>query len=94
MAKAVLATDNSEQLKKLRVPTLVLWGTQDSVFFSDDQNNLRQILQDAAKANGIVVYWKQYGIFRYPRLGNRTPILGIWCNGRRQTRLLLISPRS
>jgi pimeloyl-ACP methyl ester carboxylesterase len=76
VAKAVLATDNSEQLKKLRVPTLVLWGTQDSIFFSDDQNNLRQILQDAAKANGMVVYWKQYGVVPLPPSGEQDADIG------------------
>jgi len=62
VAKAVLATDNTEQLKTLKVPTLVLWGTQDTIFSDDDQKNLRQVLQAAAKANGAVVYWKQYGV--------------------------------
>jgi pimeloyl-ACP methyl ester carboxylesterase len=76
VAKAVLATDNTEQLKKLKVPTLVLWGTQDTIFSDDDQKNLRQILQDAAKANGIVVYWKQYGVIPLPASGEQDSDIG------------------
>jgi pimeloyl-ACP methyl ester carboxylesterase len=76
VAKAVLATDNTEQLMKLRVPTLVLWGTQDAIFFDDDQKNLRQILQDAAKANGAVVYWKQYGVIPLPASGEQDSDIG------------------
>jgi pimeloyl-ACP methyl ester carboxylesterase len=76
VAKAVLATDNTEQLKKLKVPTLVLWGTQDTVFSDDDQKHLRQILQDAAKANGTVVYWKQYGVVPLPASGEQDADIG------------------
>lgn len=76
VAKAVLATDNTEQLKKLKVLTLVLWGTQDTIFSDDDQKNLRQILQDAAKVNGAVVYWKQYGIVPLPASGEQDGDIG------------------
>ncbi len=76
VARAVLATDNTEHLKKLKVPTLVLWGTQDTVFFDDDQKTLRQVLAGAAKANNTVVYWKQYGTVPLSASGEQDADIG------------------
>jgi pimeloyl-ACP methyl ester carboxylesterase len=76
VAKAVLVTDNTEQLKKLKVPTLVLWGSQDTTFSDEDQKSLRQVLAGAAKANGMVVYWKQYGTVPLPASGEQDADIG------------------
>ena len=60
--KALLATDNTERLKSLGVPALVLWGAQDDTFRSTDQGAIRSVL-DAAAASGKTSYsWKQYGV--------------------------------
>ncbi len=37
VVKAVPTLDNTERLKELRVPTLVIWGSQDSEFTADHQ---------------------------------------------------------
>jgi pimeloyl-ACP methyl ester carboxylesterase len=61
--KALLKTDNSERLKKLAVPTLVLWGSQDGIFLSDpDQTAMKNVLREAGLKAHTTNYWKQYGI--------------------------------
>jgi pimeloyl-ACP methyl ester carboxylesterase len=77
VTKAVLTLDNTERLKELKVPTLVIWGIQDSIFFDDpDQKALRQVLEGAARAHGTVVYWKQYGVLPLPPPGVQESDIG------------------
>ena len=52
-ARAVLRFDNVTRLADLRVPTLVLWATQDVVTPESDQILLRSALDEGAAA-GIV----------------------------------------
>jgi pimeloyl-ACP methyl ester carboxylesterase len=53
--------DNVERLKNLKVPTLVIWATQDNVFTKADQALLRESLSIASKQHGAQMFWKQYG---------------------------------
>jgi len=61
-SQGLLEYDNLDALKNIKVPTLVLWGIQDSFFSKDkDQIPLMAALEVAAKTNGIATIWKQYG---------------------------------
>ena len=59
--RSLAALDNTERLKDLTVPTLVLWASQDSLFYDTDQQALRDSL-DVAVGDCKTEYWfKQYG---------------------------------
>jgi pimeloyl-ACP methyl ester carboxylesterase len=58
--KGLLAYNETKALRSLKVPTLVLWGTQDSFFYKGDQDALVTSLT-AASAGGGQFCWKQYG---------------------------------
>ena len=55
--EALLEFDNTARLAALTVPTLVIWGTQDAIFYKADQDNMIAALK-TSKADW---YWKQYG---------------------------------
>lgn len=75
--KALLATDNTERLKGLTVPALVIWATQDSIFLDDpDQKDIKQALGTAAKAQHTASYWKQYGVLPLPKSGAQESDIG------------------
>lgn len=75
--KALLATDNTDRLKKLSVPTLVLWGSQDNIFLKDsDQIAIKAALRQAAAAQHITWYWKQYGSLPLPASGAQESDIG------------------
>ena len=58
--KQIVATDNTERLSHLHVPTLVLYATQDGIFSEADEQRLIGALSRAA-AHGGSFYFKQYG---------------------------------
>ena len=60
-ARALLATDNTERLKHLEVPTLVLWATEDAIFYEADEQELRASLDVAVSHCRTEYYFKQYG---------------------------------
>jgi pimeloyl-ACP methyl ester carboxylesterase len=74
--KALLAQDNSKRLEHLAVPTLVMWGTQDSIFLAADQDAIKKALTVAAKKNGQPVFWKQYGAIPLPASGFQESDIG------------------
>lgn len=75
--KALLALDNTERLKTLSVPALVLWGTQDAIFYKDpDQTGLQAALAEAAKMGKAKSVWKQYGVTDLPASGAQENELG------------------
>ena len=74
--KALLAQDNSKRLEDLAVPTLVMWGTQDSIFLAADQNAIKKALAVAAKKHGQPVFWKQYGVIPLPASGFQESDIG------------------
>ncbi len=53
--------DNNEALKKLKTPTLILWGTQDPLLTQDVQEEVKSAFRSAAVANGTQVIFKIYG---------------------------------
>ena len=75
-ARAVLRFDNVTRLGELRVPTLVLWATQDVVTPESDQILLRSALDAASGACRTGYVWKQYGRERPPASGNQESDLG------------------
>jgi pimeloyl-ACP methyl ester carboxylesterase len=75
--KALLAYDNRGRLADLKVPTLVLWGTQDTIFLNDpDQKALMSDLKKAREDHGTRTYWKQYGVHSLADSGVQTTDLG------------------
>ena len=54
-------SDHREALKNLKVPTLVLWATQDCMFIESDQQLVKAALQSAAHNNQVKVIFKTYG---------------------------------
>src|SRR4051794_36411866 len=75
--KALLATDNRTRLPALAVPTLVIWGTQDSIFLAEpDQAEIKAVLAAAAKQHGTKSFWKQYGLKPLPVSGVQEDDIG------------------
>ncbi len=64
-----LQWDNSEQLKDLKVPVLVIWATQDNIFPGSDQKLLLDSLDLASHRHKTKYYWKQYGKKPLPASG-------------------------
>ncbi|MBS7541343.1 alpha/beta fold hydrolase [Ancylobacter lacus] len=74
--RAALAFDNAARLAELRVPVLVLWGSQDNIFLPADQEAVKAALTRAAAAAGITDYWKQYGRVPLPQSGAQESDIG------------------
>lgn len=65
-------TDPSVRLDKLKVPTLVLWGSEDAGLSRASQQRVIDQLKQASQANrGMYFYWKQYGVRPPPASGNK-----------------------
>lgn len=69
----LVAADNTERLRHLTVPTLVLWAVQDFVFSRDEEQTLIDSLTAAAH-NGGSFWWKQYGVLPTPPSGEQTDL--------------------
>jgi non-heme chloroperoxidase len=77
VARALLEVDNTERLKNLAVPTLVIWATQDNVFLeSPDQVAFRAALDEAAEQCSTGYFWKQYGTKPLPASGQQEDDIG------------------
>lgn len=75
--KALGELDHREALKKLSVPTLILWATQDNMLPDQpDQEEVRAAFGGAAAANGMPVIYKTYGRVPLPASGLQTADLG------------------
>ncbi|HEV7613874.1 MAG TPA: alpha/beta hydrolase [Steroidobacteraceae bacterium] len=60
------------RLETLTVPTLVLWGSEDSGLSRASQDELIGVLRQASKAHrGMYFYWKQYGVRPPPPTGDK-----------------------
>jgi len=69
-ARALLSFDNRERLSELRVPTLVLWPTQDNIVpRSPYQIDLLASLERAAASCRTSYVFKQYGTRPLPASG-------------------------
>jgi pimeloyl-ACP methyl ester carboxylesterase len=75
-ARALLEVDNTERLKSLGAPTLVVWATQDNIFPSPDQDALRASLDAAAAQCRASWFWKPYGRKPLPSSGNQEDDIG------------------
>ena len=60
-ARALLQVDNTERLKHLAVPTMILWATQDAFFYENEQAELLASLDIPAAACKMSYVFKQYG---------------------------------
>ena len=65
--------DNTQRLRQLKVPTLVLWAVQDFLFARDDEQVLIDALTAAAQQGGSF-WWKQYGVLPAPASGEQTDL--------------------
>jgi pimeloyl-ACP methyl ester carboxylesterase len=74
--KGLLAQDNTERLKSLSVPTLVIWATQDSIYLAKDQDEIKASLKDAAAKSGLTFYWKEFGKLPLPASGAQESDIG------------------
>ncbi len=73
---ALSTFDNSKALENLRVPTLVLWPTQDMFFPAPDQEKVKTALSKAARRQGIPIMYKTYGKIPLPVSGYQANDLG------------------
>ena len=70
---ALLEFDNTDALKNLTVPTLVLWGSQDAIFyFQPDQTGMLSAL----RSSKAPFFWKQYGKAILPKSGYQESDIG------------------
>ncbi len=75
-ARALLNTDNTERLKHLRVPALVLWASQDGIFYDTDEQELVASLDAAVADCDTEYYFKQYGKRPLPADGIQVDDIG------------------
>ncbi len=62
----------SVQLDALRVPTLVLWGSEDAGLTRASEQRLIELLRRASERHrGMYFYWKQYGVRPPPLSGDK-----------------------
>jgi pimeloyl-ACP methyl ester carboxylesterase len=62
----------ADKLDGLSVPTLVLWGSEDSGLDRASQDRLMELLMQASRTHqGMYFYWKQYGVRPPPASGNK-----------------------
>jgi pimeloyl-ACP methyl ester carboxylesterase len=73
--QGILEFHDTDRLRRLRAPTLVLWGTQDVFFSRADQRRLIAALDTAADRGGRFC-WKQYGERPLPANGLQADDLG------------------
>jgi len=69
--EAITEADNTQRLRRLKAPTLVLWSTQDDIFSRDIEQKLIDSLTVAAQHGGSF-WWKQYGVLAPPGDGSQT----------------------
>jgi pimeloyl-ACP methyl ester carboxylesterase len=76
-ARALQLFDNTKRLADLKVPTLVIWGIQDSIFLNDpDEAAMKNVLAIAARSSHTTNYWKQYGAVPLPSSGAQESDIG------------------
>jgi len=62
----------SVRLDALRVPTLVLWGSEDAGLTRASEQRLIELLKRASEHHrGMYFYWKQYGVRPPPLSGDK-----------------------
>jgi pimeloyl-ACP methyl ester carboxylesterase len=67
--KSLAEIDYRSALETLKIPTLILWSTQDVVTSAKDQVLVKSAFQSAAKSNGTKVIYKTYGKLPVPPAG-------------------------
>jgi hypothetical protein len=60
----------------MKVPVLIMWATQDSIFLQSDQDAITAALKVAAKNGNADIYWKEYGIVPLPASGFQESDIG------------------
>ena len=74
--KSLGEIDYRSALENLKVPTMILWATQDVVTSAKDQILVKSAFQSAAKSNGTKVIYKTYGQFSPRPAGDPITDLG------------------
>ncbi|HEX6225741.1 MAG TPA: alpha/beta hydrolase [Chryseolinea sp.] len=74
--KSLSKVDYRTSLEALRIPTMILWSTQDVVTSSKDQEQVKAAFQSAAKAHGTKIFYKTYGKLPPPLPGYPLEDLG------------------
>jgi len=63
LAESIGAGGSLDDLKKIKVPTLLLWGEQDSIFHRDDQQTLLDTIPRATlkvyPETGHALHWER-----------------------------------
>ena len=59
--KSLGEIDYRAALERLKIPTLILWSTQDVTATAKDQEQVKNAFQSAVKSNGTKVIFKTYG---------------------------------
>ena len=58
--KALSEVDNSQRMKKLKVPTLIIWGSGDDLTTKLDQDRLLSSCEAAYERNATPIYFRSY----------------------------------
>jgi len=74
--KSLGEVDYRSALENLKVPTMILWATQDVVTSAKDQILVKSAFQSAEKSNGTKVIYKTYGEFASRPAGHPITDLG------------------
>jgi len=69
----IVTVDNTQRLRHLTVPTLVLYAIQDDIFTLADEQVLIDSLRAAAQSGGSF-WWKEYGAVPPPAAGSQTDL--------------------
>ena len=67
--RTLASVDVRESLQNLRIPTLILWATQDILITAADQELVKAAFQKAASNNRTTVIYKTYGRLDPPEAG-------------------------
>lgn len=58
--RGLYEVDNRQELKRLTIPTLILWGTDDEITDPKDQEKVKAAFLAATKSSGTEVIYKVY----------------------------------
>ena len=63
------ADNRSLIVQNLKIPTLILWASQDAIMLQSDQELVKETFSAAARKNKIAVLYKTYGKLGLPEAG-------------------------
>ena len=57
---ALSEVDNSRRMRKLKAPTLIIWGSGDDITTRQDQDSLLSSCEEAYRRNATPIYFRSY----------------------------------